>query len=361
MTFSIISDDWFAYFAFIITISSAYRLAKFNIQENSKSYFLGLPVPANTILILSLLLIFHTSNYDFIVDAVTNDFLLIALVLISSFLMNSKYKFISLKFTSGSSATFPEIVILSFIISESKFSLVSKTNGTTPFFPTVNQSNATISFYRVLDTSDNAKRQFYGWEYAETTASGEDLGSLVIYVDEFVMYDDVFYHSDYLTAVQAAAIIAQEAKRANSYYVNHRWLGGMLTNSNTFSTRIQRLKFLESQEASGYFEKLTKKESALLKKELEKLRKYLSGVKEMIKRPDIIIVVDQKREMNAIKEALKLKIPIISILDTNCDPDLVDIPIPGNDDALRSIKFIIQKLADQICLGQRNKKFVDVN
>nr|YP_001936369.1 ribosomal protein S2 [Heterosigma akashiwo]ABV65975.1 30S ribosomal protein S2 [Heterosigma akashiwo]ABV70116.1 30S ribosomal protein S2 [Heterosigma akashiwo]BBA18183.1 30S ribosomal protein S2 [Heterosigma akashiwo]BBA18322.1 30S ribosomal protein S2 [Heterosigma akashiwo]BBA18461.1 30S ribosomal protein S2 [Heterosigma akashiwo] len=163
------------------------------------------------------------------------------------------------------------------------------------------------------------------------------------------------------TKRQAAAIIAQEAKRANSYYVNHRWLGGMLTNSNTFSTRIQRLKFLESQEASGYFEKLTKKESALLKKELEKLRKYLSGVKEMIKRPDIIIVVDQKREMNAIKEALKLKIPIISILDTNCDPDLVDIPIPGNDDALRSIKFIIQKLADQICLGQRNKKFVDVN
>ena len=113
------------------------------------------------------------------------------------------------------------------------------------------------------------------------------------------------------TKRQAAAIIAQEAKRANSYYVNHRWLGGMLTNSNTFSTRIQRLKFLESQEASGYFEKLTKKESALLKKELEKLRKYLSGVKEMIKRPDIIIVVDQKREMNAIKEALKLKIPII--------------------------------------------------
>jgi CDP-diacylglycerol--serine O-phosphatidyltransferase len=98
LTFSIISDDWFAYFAFIITISSAYRLAKFNIQENSKSYFLGLPVPANTILILSLLLIFHTSNYDFIVDAITNDFLLIALVLISSFLMNSKYKFISLKF-----------------------------------------------------------------------------------------------------------------------------------------------------------------------------------------------------------------------------------------------------------------------
>ena len=98
LTFSIISDDWFAYFAFIITISSAYRLAKFNIQENSKSYFLGLPVPANTILILSLLLILNTSNYDFVLDVITNDFLLIAVVLISSFLMNSNYKFISLKF-----------------------------------------------------------------------------------------------------------------------------------------------------------------------------------------------------------------------------------------------------------------------
>ena len=117
------------------------------------------------------------------------------------------------------------------------------------------------------------------------------------------------------TKRQASAVIAQQSSNCNSYYVNHRWLGGMLTNSNTFSTRIQRLKFLESQEASGYFEKLTKKESALLKKELEKLRKYLSGVKEMIKRPDIIIVVDQKREMTAIQECRKLGIPIISILD----------------------------------------------
>ena len=98
LTFSIISNEWFAYFAFIITISSAYRLAKFNIQENYKNYFLGLPVPANTILILSLLLIFDTTNNEFIEDIITNDFLLIAVVLISSFLMNSNYKFISLKF-----------------------------------------------------------------------------------------------------------------------------------------------------------------------------------------------------------------------------------------------------------------------
>jgi len=126
------------------------------------------------------------------------------------------------------------------------------------------------------------------------------------------------------TKRQAASIVALEAKRCSSYYINHRWLGGMLTNWNTFTSRIERLKTLEEQEASGHFESLTKKESAMAKKELEKLRKYLNGVKDMKKRPDIIIVIDQKREMTAIKEALKLKIPIISILDTNCDPDLVD-------------------------------------
>ena len=108
---------------------------------------------------------------------------------------------------------------------------------------------------------------------------------------------------------------------------------------------------LEEQEASGHFEKLTKKESALAKKELEKLRKYLSGVKNMTKRPDVIIVIDQKREMNAIKEALKLKIPIISILDTNCDPDLVDIPIPGNDDALRAISLYCDLVAASVLKG----------
>jgi len=159
------------------------------------------------------------------------------------------------------------------------------------------------------------------------------------------------------TKRQAAAIIAQEALRSNSFYVNHRWLGGMLTNWKTFLTQIKYLKVLEEQEAQGQFELLTKKEAALARKKLEKLRKYLGGVKNMTKKPDVIIVVDQKREINAIKEALKLNIPIVSILDTNCDPDLIDIPIPGNDDARRSIKLILQKLTDQICLGQQNEKF----
>jgi small subunit ribosomal protein S2 len=154
------------------------------------------------------------------------------------------------------------------------------------------------------------------------------------------------------TKPQASSIIAQESKRCNSYYVNHRWLGGMLTNWSTLKGRIKRLKTLEKQEAEQIFDLLPKKEASLRKTELEKLRRNLSGIKEMERIPDIVIIIDQKREMTAIRECRKLNIPIISILDTNCDPDLVDIPIPGNDDAVRSIKLILQSLTDSINLGK---------
>jgi small subunit ribosomal protein S2 len=154
------------------------------------------------------------------------------------------------------------------------------------------------------------------------------------------------------TKRQAGTLIAQEAKRCNSYYVNHRWLGGMLTNWITLKSRIHRLKELEKQEADQIFNLLPKKEASLRKKELEKLRKHLNGVKNMDILPDIAIVIDQKREMTAICECRKLGIPIVSILDTNCDPDLVDIPIPGNDDAVRSIKLILKSLTDSINLGK---------
>ena len=153
------------------------------------------------------------------------------------------------------------------------------------------------------------------------------------------------------TKRQASNLIAQEAKRSNSYYVNHRWLGGMLTNWVTLKSRIERLKALEKEEADQVFELLPKKEASLRRKELEKLRKHLNGIKNMPRIPDVAIVVDQKREMTAIRECRKLGIPIISILDTNCDPDLVDIPIPGNDDAVRSIKLILKSLADSINAG----------
>ena len=154
------------------------------------------------------------------------------------------------------------------------------------------------------------------------------------------------------TKRQATTLIAQESKRCNSYYVNHRWLGGMLTNWSTVKERIKRLKDLEKQEADGIFELLTKKEVAIRRKELAKLRKHLNGIKALPDIPDVAIIIDQKREMTAVLECRKLGIPIVSILDTNCDPELVDIPIPGNDDAVRSIKLILNSLTDSIIRGQ---------
>ena len=160
------------------------------------------------------------------------------------------------------------------------------------------------------------------------------------------------------TKRQASTLIAQEAKRCNSYYVNHRWLGGMLTNWITLKERIRRLKSLEKQEADNTFDLLTKKEASLRRKELQKLRKHLDGLKNMQQLPDVVIIIDQKREMTAIRECRKLGIPIISILDTNCDPDLVDIPIPGNDDAVRSIKLILQTLTNSIINGKSKSEVI---
>jgi len=154
------------------------------------------------------------------------------------------------------------------------------------------------------------------------------------------------------TKRQATTLIAQEAKRCDSFYVNHRWLGGMLTNWTTLKERIEYLKDLEKQEAEGVFDLLPKKEAALRRKELKKLRQHLDGIKTMPNLPDIAIIIDQKREMTAIRECKKLGIPIVSILDTNCDPDFVDIPIPGNDDAVRSIKLILKSLTDSIITGK---------
>jgi small subunit ribosomal protein S2 len=154
------------------------------------------------------------------------------------------------------------------------------------------------------------------------------------------------------TKRQAAGLIAQEASRCGSYFINQRWLGGMLTNWTTIKTRVERLKDLERRDESGALDRLPKKEASTLRREMEKLRKYLGGIKLMRKPPDIVIVVDHKREYNAVQECQKLKIPIVSLLDTNCDPDSVDIGIPANDDAIRSIKLIVGKLADAIYEGR---------
>jgi small subunit ribosomal protein S2 len=157
------------------------------------------------------------------------------------------------------------------------------------------------------------------------------------------------------TKRQAAGIVAQEASRCGAYYVNQRWLGGMLTNWATIKTRVDRLKDLERREETGALDLLPKKEASVLRRELEKLQKYLGGIKAMRKVPDVIIIVDQRREYNAVQECQKLGLPIVSLLDTNCDPDLVDIPIPANDDAIRSIKLIVGKLADAIYEGRHGQ------
>ena len=150
------------------------------------------------------------------------------------------------------------------------------------------------------------------------------------------------------TKKQAQAAIADEAQRCGMFYVNERWLGGMLTNFKTIQSRIARLKEIEAMEADGTFDVLPKKEVIALKKELEKLQKNLGGIKEMKKLPDAIFIVDPKKERICVQEAHTLGIPLIGICDTNCDPEELDYVIPGNDDAIRAVKLIVSKMADAV-------------
>jgi len=151
------------------------------------------------------------------------------------------------------------------------------------------------------------------------------------------------------TKKQASEVAKEEAIRSNSYYVTERWLGGTLTNFRTIRSRVKRLEQIEKMEEDGKFDLLPKKEVIGLKKEHDKLEKILGGIREMVKLPQAIIIVDPKKEANAIHEARKLNIPVFGIVDTNCDPDDVDFVIPGNDDAVRSVKVILGVLANAIC------------
>lgn len=155
------------------------------------------------------------------------------------------------------------------------------------------------------------------------------------------------------TKRQAKNIIAEEATKCGSFFVDNRWLGGTLTNWSTVQGRVYYLKDLNQREASGELDRLPKKEAALLRREHDKLKNNLGGLTEMVQVPDIAIVVDPKRESTAIAECRKLGITVIAILDTNCDPGMVDIPIPANDDAVRSIKLIISTLSDAIITGKQ--------
>ena len=162
------------------------------------------------------------------------------------------------------------------------------------------------------------------------------------------------------TKKQAQDSIKEEAERVGMYYVNARWLGGMLTNFKTIQKRIERLNQLKKMEEDGTFDLLTKKEATKLKLEIEKLEKYLGGIKDMKKLPGALFVVDPRKEKIAVAEAHKLGIPVVAIVDTNCDPDEVDYVIPGNDDAIRAVKLIASTIANAIIEGNQGVDAVPV-
>lgn len=158
------------------------------------------------------------------------------------------------------------------------------------------------------------------------------------------------------TKKQAQDSIKEEAERAGAFYINHRWLGGTLTNWHTISKRIDRLKELEKMEEDGTFDVLPKKEVGLLIKEREKLQRVLGGIKDMPGLPDALFVVDPRKEKIAIQEARKLNIPVVAMVDTNCDPDEVDVIIPSNDDAIRAVKLITKTMADAYVEGNQGEE-----
>ena len=159
------------------------------------------------------------------------------------------------------------------------------------------------------------------------------------------------------TKKQAQECVKEAAEKCGMYYVDQRWLGGMLTNFDTIRARVQRLKDLEAMQEDGTFDVLPKKEVILLKKEMEKLERNLGGIKEMDKIPGVIFLVDPKKEKIAVLEAKKLNIPVIGLVDTNCNPEEVDYPIPGNDDAIRAVKLIADVMANAVIEGRQGESF----
>lgn len=158
------------------------------------------------------------------------------------------------------------------------------------------------------------------------------------------------------TKKQAQESVKEEAERCGMFFVNQRWLGGTLTNFSTIQKRIRRLRDLEVMEEDGTFEVLPKKEVILLRKEKERLEKFLGGIKNMGQLPDALFIIDPRKERIAVAEAHKLNIPIVAIVDTNCDPDEVDYVIPGNDDAIRAVKLLTAKIADAVIEGRQGEQ-----
>lgn len=162
------------------------------------------------------------------------------------------------------------------------------------------------------------------------------------------------------TKKQAQDSVKEEAERCGMYYVNQRWLGGMLTNYKTIKGRIDRLKELKKMDEDGSFDILPKKEVIQLRKEMDRLQKYLGGIEDMKGIPSVLFIIDPKKEAIAIAEAKNLDIPIVAIVDTNCDPEEVDYPIPGNDDAIRAVKLIASKISDAVIEAKQGEQMTAV-
>ena len=163
------------------------------------------------------------------------------------------------------------------------------------------------------------------------------------------------------TKKQAQDSIKDEAIRSGQFFVNHRWLGGTLTNWDTIQKRIKRLKSIEAMSEDGTFELLPKKEVSILKKEQERLEKFLGGIKDMPRIPDVMFIVDPRKERISVQEAHKLNIPIVAMVDTNCDPDEIDVVIPSNDDAIRAVKLITAKMADAFIEGNQGNDQAEIS
>ena len=231
---------------------------------------------------------------------------------------------------------------------------------------------AVISMKQLLEAGVHFGHQTRRWnpkmaQYIFTERNGIyiiDLQKTVRKIDEAYMFvRDVALEGKTIlfvgTKKQAQESIESEAKRCNMFYVNNRWLGGMLTNFRTIRSRIDRLNAIDKMEADGQFEVLPKKEVIKLMAEREKLIKNLGGIREMKKLPGALFVVDPRKEHIAVTEARRLGIPIVGIVDTNCDPDEIDYVIPGNDDAIRAVKLIAGKMADAILEGRQGEQTTD--
>ena len=226
-----------------------------------------------------------------------------------------------------------------------------------------------ISMKQLLEAGVHFGHQTRRWDpkmapYIYTERNGIhiiDLQKTVGMVDEAykAIFDIVAQGGTILfvgTKKQASETIAEEATRCGMYYVNERWLGGMLTNFRTIRSRIERLKKIEKMAEDGTFDVLPKKEVANLKKEQEKLTRNLGGIKDMERIPDAVFVVDPKKEALCVKEANTLGLTVIGIADTNCDPDQLDYVIPGNDDAIRAVKLIVSKMADAVIEAKQGEE-----